>query len=152
MSGVGHTVGNVALVDALERPWSLANRSGSVVLLDFMTTSCVPCKRAIPTLVDLQSRYGADGLQVVGVVCDDASRQERAARAAKYQRDNRLNYMLYVEPGAVAGSVRDHLGVESYPTVVLVDAAGNVLWRGHPTYPATHPAALDAAIRKALRK
>ena len=151
-SALGPPVGNLALLDALERPWNLASsRSGPLVLLDFMTTSCPPCKRAIPTLVDLQARYGADGLQVVGVVCDeDVPQKERAARAAKYQRDNNLNYLLYVEPGAEPGSVRDRLNVSSYPTAILLDASGRVLWRGQPAQPTTNRDALEAAIRQAL--
>ena len=149
MSGAGRPAGNLALVDTLERPWTFAaNRYGSVVLLDFLTTSCPPCKRAIPTLVDLQARYGADGLQLVGVVCDDVSQKERAALAAKYQRDFNLNYALYVEPGAEPGSARDRLGVQSYPTLILLDAAGKELWRGSPF----DRDRLEAAVRQALGK
>ena len=72
------------------------------------------------------------------------------ARAAKYQRDNNLNYMLYVEPGAEPGAVRDRLNVSSYPTAVLLDASGRVLWRGQPAQPAANRDALEAAIRQAL--
>jgi thiol-disulfide isomerase/thioredoxin len=150
--GVGRTVSNVGLVDSLDRPWSLASRSGSVVLLDFLTSTCVPCKKAIPTLVDLQARYGAAGLQVVGVLCDDLPQQQRATLAAKYQRENSLNYMVYAEPGESPGAVRDRFGVPSYPTVVLLDERGNVLWEGHPTYPASNRTALEAAIKRAVGK
>ncbi|HJZ60320.1 MAG TPA: redoxin domain-containing protein [Gemmataceae bacterium] len=141
---------NFALVDTLERPWDFAtSRHGSLVLLDFMTTSCIPCKQSIPVLADLQSRYGAEGLQLAGVVCDDAPLSERAARAARYHQANNLNYALFVEPGTKPGVVRERFQVESYPTAVLLDETGSVVWKGHPS---AERAALEAAIRSRLGK
>ena len=145
------TTASFGLIDPLDRPWEFAaNRSGSLVLLDFMTTTCVPCKRAIPTLVELQSRYGAEGLELVGVVCDDAPPRERTALAARYQREHNLNYMLYTEPGAEPGVVRDKFFAagDGYPTVVLLGADGAVLYKGHPG----NRAALEAAIQRGLRR
>ena len=99
---------------------SPADRSGSVVLLEFITTSCPNCKPAVPVLRDLQSRYAADGLQVIAVMCDEAPLASgRAAAAATYARDNNTNYAVYVEPGPQPGAVRDRFNVEGYPTAVL---------------------------------
>jgi thiol-disulfide isomerase/thioredoxin len=137
---------NFALVDTLDRPWDFATHRSPLVLLDFMTTTCIPCKRAVPILADLQARYGASGLQLVGVVCDDAPQRERAALAAKYQREHNLNYALYVEPGPEPGEVRDRFQVESYPTVILLTGEGKVVWRGNPWYKAE----LESAIRRHL--
>lgn len=139
---------NFTLVDTLGRPWDFTATRSPLVLLDFMTSTCIPCKRAIPVLADLQARYAASGLELVGVLCDDAPQAERAALAAKYQRDNGLNYALYVEPGPQAGAVRDRFQVESYPTVVLLNGEGDVLWRGHPGMKAE----LESAIRRHLGK
>lgn len=141
---------NFALVDTLQRPWDFASsRHGSVVLLDFMTTSCVPCKKSIPVLTDLQARYGAGGLQLVGVVCDDVPLAERASRAEVYHRSNNLNYALFVEPGSKPGAVRDRFNVDGYPTAVLLDGSGAVVWSGHPS---NDRAALEAAIKSRLGK
>ena len=140
---------NFALVDTLERPWEFASqREGSLVLLDFMTTNCIPCKRAVPILVDLQSRYAANGLQLVGVVCDDAPQRERAAMAMQYQRDHNLNYALYVEPGPEPGAIRDRFEVESYPTLILLNGEGRIIWKGHPA----EKGALETTIRRELGK
>lgn len=143
----GRSVSNFTLVDTLERSWDFAaNKSGTVVLVEFITTTCGPCKRAIPVLTDLQSRYATAGLQVIAVVCDDLPLKQRAAAAAKYARDNHLNYALFVEPGE-AGSVRDRFNVEVYPTAVLLDANGSVLWQGHPADP-RNP--VEVAVKRAL--
>lgn len=40
---------------------------GKVVILDFWATYCPPCIEEIPHLMELQSKYGADNLVVVGL-------------------------------------------------------------------------------------
>lgn len=143
---------NFTLIDTLDRPWDFAtSRYGSLVLLDFMTTTCVPCKKAIPVLADVQARFGPAGLQLVGVVCDDGPPQERASLAARYATDHNLNYALYVEPGAKPGAVQTKFGVAGYPTAVLLDSTGAVLWKGNPNLPGDK-SALESAIRQHLGK
>jgi len=46
---------------------SLAQYKDKVVVLDFYATWCDPCRESIPHLVDLQQRYGPQGLQVIGL-------------------------------------------------------------------------------------
>jgi thiol-disulfide isomerase/thioredoxin len=150
MSRPRNVAASFTLLDPLDRPWDFAtHKHGSLVLLDFMTTSCVPCKRAIPALMELQSKYAGSGLELIGVVCDEASPRERADRAARYQRDHRLNYVLYTEPGQDAGAVRERFGVEAYPTVVLLGGDGSVLYKGNPNDRSGH---LEAAIQRHLRR
>lgn len=62
---------NFTLTDIQGRTVSLAAYKGKVILLNFWATWCVPCKAEIPWFVDLQSRYGEQGLQVLGVSVDD---------------------------------------------------------------------------------
>jgi thiol-disulfide isomerase/thioredoxin len=40
---------------------------GQVLVLDFYATWCEPCRKSIPRLIALQNKYGAKGLQVVGL-------------------------------------------------------------------------------------
>jgi thiol-disulfide isomerase/thioredoxin len=127
-AGAGFT-----LLDTLGVPREFpTGRAGDLVLLEFMTTSCIPCRHAVPVLRDLQGRYGLRGLEVVGVACDEADLPQRRALAAAYQRAERLNYLIYTEPAATPGRLRERFGVQAYPTLVLLDGAGEVLWKGHP--------------------
>lgn len=50
----------------------LSSLRGKVVLLDFWATWCDPCREEIPHFVELQRKYGSDGLQIVGVSMDDS--------------------------------------------------------------------------------
>jgi len=139
------------LIDTLERNWNFpADKSGSVVLVEFVTTACPNCKPAVPVLKELQAKYGASGLQVIVVLCDDLPIKERIASAVRYSKNNNTNYPVFVEAGATAGGVRDLMGVESYPSVVLLDARGVVLLEA--AHPVNKKRELEAAIRKALGK
>jgi hypothetical protein len=142
------TPGKLALVDTLDRPWNLDSvKPGSLVLVEFMDTTSPPCSEFVPVLKDLQSRYGASGLELAGVVCDNLPQKDRSAVAAKFGRDNNLNYALYVEPGA-AGSVRDQFRIKEYPDAVLLDSTGKVLWHGHPG----KRAEIEAVLKQYLAK
>jgi thiol-disulfide isomerase/thioredoxin len=59
------------LKDVNDRDIRLSDFKGKVVLLDFWATWCGPCKVEIPWFVEFQSRYGKNGLQVIGVSVDD---------------------------------------------------------------------------------
>ena len=125
--------GRFTLTDPLGRPREFpSGRAGELVLLDFMTTTCVPCTRAVPALTALQAKHGAAGLEVVGVACDDLGETARRSAAAKYADDHRLNYLVYAEPGSAPGSVMKHFGVTTFPTLVLIDGTGSILWKGRP--------------------
>src|ERR1700712_4777582 len=48
-------------------PLTLAGLRGKVVLVDFWTYSCINCRRTVRYLNRWQAKYGAQGLQVVGI-------------------------------------------------------------------------------------
>ncbi len=50
-----------------DKPLSLAQLKGKVVLVDFWTYSCINCQRALPHVEGWYNRYKKDGLVVVGV-------------------------------------------------------------------------------------
>ena len=55
----------------------LASHRGKVVLVDYWSTSCVPCVEKLPEVLALQKELGDRGLQVVTLSMDDPdSRKE----------------------------------------------------------------------------
>jgi len=44
---------------------------GRVVFLDFWATWFDPCREEIPHFIELQNKYGAQGLQIIGISMDD---------------------------------------------------------------------------------
>jgi peroxiredoxin len=56
---------------------SLKSLRGKVVLVDFWGTFCEPCKKSFPKLQDLNTKYGASGLQIVGISEDEADDKDK---------------------------------------------------------------------------
>ena len=54
----------------------LVHYPGKVVLVDFWGTWCPKCREDFPHTVELDRKYGSDGLVVVSFACDDADKEE----------------------------------------------------------------------------
>ncbi len=66
----------LSLDDLSGKLHSLADWHGKVLLVNFWATWCPPCRHEVPLLVQLQAKYAAQGLQVVGIATDEQSTQE----------------------------------------------------------------------------
>ena len=69
---------------------------------------------------------------MIGVTCDDEDLRTRVIFAGKYRRDHAVNFPILTEPGKQPGTVMKKFGVKVYPTAVLLDHTGGVLWQGNP--------------------
>jgi thiol-disulfide isomerase/thioredoxin len=98
-------------------PSSLASLRGHVVLLDFWATWCAPCRVSIPKLEALQSRYGAQGLSVVGISAEDPS------DVSLFTQRMAMHYGVGADPH---GATTRAYGVFSLPTLVVIDKSGKV--------------------------
>lgn len=56
---------------------SLKSLRGKVVLVDFWGTFCEPCKKSFPKLQDLNTKYAASGLQIVGISEDEVDDKDK---------------------------------------------------------------------------
>ena len=123
------------LPDLQLRPVSFSGLDGQFVLLDFWGTWCSPCLKSTPHLVDLQRRYGAQGLQVIGIAYEQGDVKERVLRVQQQVGQHQINYPILL--GDVGGPcpVREKFQVHLYPTLVLLDKYGHVLWRSEGADP-----------------
>ncbi|QVL30894.1 redoxin domain-containing protein [Telmatocola sphagniphila] len=120
------------LMDLQGKSWRFGDHAGKLVLLDFWGTWCGPCMRAIPEVKNLAKQYGTSGLEVLGVACErDGSWDQQANNVAKVAQRQEINYALYLEPPGKFGQVQDKFGIKSYPTLILLDREGKVLYRGN---------------------
>jgi len=58
---------------------TLERWKGKVVVVNFWASWCPPCREEIPGLARMQSRFGANGLQVVGIAVDSVDKARQAA-------------------------------------------------------------------------
>jgi thiol-disulfide isomerase/thioredoxin len=147
----GSKVPNFIVSDVMGSDWEYRYASGRLVLLDFWSTSCGPCMRAVPSLKRLQADYGASGLELVGLACEpDAPFTTRAREVELVSRKKEMNYRVYLEREGHVGDVQRLFNVGYYPTLVLLDRSGTILWRGGATD--TDLARLEGTIKQYLTK
>jgi thiol-disulfide isomerase/thioredoxin len=148
---VGRHLINFALYDLNHQPWEFkTQRHGKLALLDFWGSWCVPCKRTIPHLVNLQSQYGTAGLEVIGVAYErDGSFEEKAKRVGNACQANRINYRVLLG-GEGDCPVRASFRINAIPTLILVNENGWILRRyeGEPDRAALED--LEFAIKQQL--
>jgi cytochrome c biogenesis protein CcmG/thiol:disulfide interchange protein DsbE len=99
------------------QPVTLANYKGYVLVLDFFATWCPPCKESIPHLVELNRKYGKQGLQTLGMSVDDSAQVLKDFAAAK-----KLNYPL----APVDEELQTEYGLRSIPTIFIINKKGIV--------------------------
>jgi cytochrome c biogenesis protein CcmG, thiol:disulfide interchange protein DsbE len=107
-----------SLQDLEGQPLDLADYRGKVVLLDFWATWCAPCRDEIPHFVQLQDKYGGQGLQVIGISMDDGPQPVR-----EFYRQFKMNYPVALGTEKVADSYGGVLGL---PVTFVIDRNGRM--------------------------
>jgi thiol-disulfide isomerase/thioredoxin len=98
----------------------LSDLRGKAMLLNFWATWCGPCKIEMPWFVDLQKQYGPQGLQIVGVAMDDASKED----IGKFAKDMGVNYPILIGKEAVGDQ---YGGVPALPETFLIGRNGKIV-------------------------
>ncbi len=136
---VGRTAPNWTLTDVNGHPISLAQFAGRPVVMDFWATWCGPCQVELPWWKQLQDKYRAQGLEIVGVSEDNS-----LADVKNYLLKNPLNYEIVWDNQQLENSYGVPYGL---PTTLFINRQGKIVERvmgleGKPE--------LDRAIRHIL--
>jgi len=101
----------------------LSSFKGKAVVLDFWATWCEPCKLEMPWMVDLQKKYGPQGLQIIGVAMDDADDQT----INEFARKMGVNYPVLRGTEAIANL---YGGLDGLPSTFFLDRSGKIVDEG----------------------
>src|SRR5215472_10196273 len=115
----GTSAPDFTLPDLKGKDVRLSSFKGKAVVVDFLATWCEPCKIEMPWLVDLQKKYGPQGLQVLGVAMDDADDQA----IQEFARKMGVNYPVLRGTEAVADL---YGGLDGLPATFFLDRSGKI--------------------------
>ena len=119
----------------------LAKYQGKVVYVDFWASWCGPCRQSFPWMNEMQAKYGARGLQVVGVNLD-----AKTDDARRFLAETPARFAIAFDP---AGATPRAYGIKGMPSSVLIGPDGKVLYE-HAGFKEADRAELEQAIQKAL--
>lgn len=114
-------VPDVSLPDLAGTPRSLRSFGAHPLIINFWATWCAPCRREIPLLQALRTRYRADKLEIVGIAVDFR------ASVQQYLTHTPIDYPLLV--GEQEGlKAAEQFGMEMVlPFSVFADSKGHVV-------------------------
>ena len=120
----------------------LSELRGNVVVLDFWSTWCLPCKLSMPHMQSLHEKYADKPVKVFGLNCWDHD-----GDPVKLMRDMKLTYGLLLGADGVA---REY-GVESIPAVFVITPDGKICFSQSGVVPSLERK-IDRAIQQALNE
>jgi thiol-disulfide isomerase/thioredoxin len=139
---VAASPGNKAIdfktVDIHHKPLQLSSFRGTVVLLDFWASWCVPCRISNPHLITLYNKYKSKGFTIIGVADDE---RQRAAWYKAVEKDK-----IGIWHHVLKGNLNHQFAIYSLPVKILIDKNGVIIGR----YSSIDEAALEKKLAEIL--
>jgi len=106
---------------------TLADYRGKVVVVDFWTTWCPPCRESLPELAHLQRQEARAPIAILPVNRDE---EGWSIVTPFLSKNSRVLEGFRVFMAGTGGNGISVLGeVKAFPTTYLIDAEGKVAWR-----------------------
>ncbi len=121
----GDTVPDFTLQTLQGEPVRFSSLRGQVVVLNFWATWCPPCRREMPLLDEVQKKYAARGVTIVGIDLDEPMAIVRA-----YAESIGVTYPIWVDafppkPGIDrTRELYNRFGGIGLPTTFFIDSNG----------------------------
>ena len=115
------------LISDSGRATRLSDYRGKVILLNFWATDCGGCVFEIPTIIDLQNRYGNKGFTVVGISMDIPYENLKNAgdawnKVKPFITKKKINYPILMG----SESLFKNFGLKQLPDTLLIDKTGKI--------------------------
>lgn len=122
---IGSAVSNFTAKDYLGATHSLqTDGKGKIVVLAFLGTECPLAKLYTPRLVELQKKYGPQGVVFLGV---NSNRQDSVTEIAAYVRQHEVSFPVLKD---LQQQIADAVGATRTPQIVILDANSKIRYRG----------------------
>jgi thiol-disulfide isomerase/thioredoxin len=115
--------------------------AGKIVLVDVWATWCKPCLASFPFYSELHAELSGRGLEIVAVSVD-----EDAAAIRRFLDGRPVPFRVVHD---AEGRFPERMGVDTMPTLFLLDRAGRLAWR-HAGFEAGDASEIRDRVLKAL--
>jgi thiol-disulfide isomerase/thioredoxin len=123
LSSVGKSIPLQGKLANTSGSFDLGALKGKVVLIQYWATWCEPCKADMPLLKELRGKF-KEQFEVVGVCLDNT----KADMMAFLKQDDPRWPQLF-EEGGLDSRLANELGIQTLPTMILIDKQGKVVNR-----------------------
>jgi thiol-disulfide isomerase/thioredoxin len=89
-----------------------------VIVLNFFTTWCEPCKDELPELASYYVRHRGEGLILIGIDGD-----EKKDLVESFAANEKILYPVGIDEG---GGIQEKFAVRSYPSTIFIGADGKI--------------------------
>ena len=112
--------GNGLVLEDLNGKTVELNAEGKITIVNFWATWCGPCRKEIPSFVELQDKYASQGVEIVGIAMDSGTREDVRQFASAFG----ITYKILLGNEKAAGA---YGGLEGYPTTFIQDRQGKIV-------------------------
>lgn len=114
-----------------KRQISLDDYKGNYLLIDFWGTWCGPCKEILPSIKSMANNYKNKNFKVLSIAYD-----ENVSIVRKFIQSEQMFWDNHFEPfgNTNQSSIINNYKVQSYPTTILIDPAGKIIYRATNIY------------------
>lgn len=95
---------------------TLSQLKGNVVVIDFWTTWCPPCRNSIPHFISLYGKYKDQGLIILGISPEDQQ------TLVNFRNSNQVSYPILLGNKDVAQAY----DVQAIPKTIFIDKKGKI--------------------------
>ncbi|MDE5423221.1 TlpA family protein disulfide reductase [Ancylomarina sp. DW003] len=116
-------VHNFTFNDIQNTPRSFNELKGEkLTLIDFWTSRCKPCKKAVPSLNKVSEKYKNRGVRVIGINCDGP---RSISKVGPLSKSLQIQYPILLD---INSELMNDLNLSAFPTLILVNTKGKVIW------------------------
>ena len=138
------TLPSITLLDMNGKKVNVADygKSGKITILSFWATWCIPCKKELANMAELQEDWAKKyNTQIVAVSIDDS---RNTTKVKPYVDGQRWEYEVLLD---VNQDLKRNLNIPSVPFTILVDSEGKIVYT-HSGYTDGDEYVLEEQIQK----